>query len=327
VRKIFLLLGIAAMLCCGQPAQKASLVVDEKFAGKIGFYDAAGKCLSEVKVGIHPHEMVLSADGRLLYVTDNGVVWMTEQGDGENTVSIIDVPNHKNLGTIDLGSNRRPHGIDIDPVTGNLLVTTEKPSGLLSVDPRSRTILKRYDVKGEAPHMVLLGPDRRWAFVSDTNTGGLAAVDLQTSEVTLIPTGSRPQGTAFSPDKKTIYVTNSGSASITVVDVMARKRVADIATGQGPVRLAVTPDGSTLIYALQLGNAVGFADVKTGKEVAQIPLPGQPVSLTLSADRKHAYCSVQAQDKIFEISIADRRIVRVIDTPKGAGPDPVYPIR
>ena len=81
------------------------------------------------------------------------------------------------------------------------------------------------------------------------------------------------------------------------------------------------------IYALQLGNAVGFADVKTGKEVAQIPLPGQPVSLTLSADRKHAYCSVQAQDKIFEISIADRRIVRVIDTPKGAGPDPVYPIR
>ena len=97
MRKIFLLPGIAAMLCCGQPAQKASLVVDEKFAGKIGFYDAAGKCLSEVKVGIHPHEMVLSADGRLLYVTDNGVVWMTEQGDGENTVSIIDVPNHKNL--------------------------------------------------------------------------------------------------------------------------------------------------------------------------------------------------------------------------------------
>jgi hypothetical protein len=35
---------------------------------------------------------------------------------------------------IDLGTHRRPLGIDVDPKTGNLLMTTELPSTLLMVD-------------------------------------------------------------------------------------------------------------------------------------------------------------------------------------------------
>ncbi|MGA2269848.1 MAG: YncE family protein [Bryobacteraceae bacterium] len=324
MRKTLCFLGVLAVILCGQTARDASLVVTEKISGKIGFYNPAGRCVSETKVGLHPHEMVFSPDRRFLYVTNNGVLLMTEEGDGENTVSIVDIPNRRSLGMIDLGRYRRPHGIDVDPVTGNVLVTTEKPSALLLVDPRSRKILNAYDVKGEAPHMVLLGPDRKWAFVSNTNTGAMAAVDLQTSEITLIPTGPRPQGAAFSPDKKTIYVANSGGESISIVDAVAKKHAGEIATGKGPVRIAITPDGETLIYALQLGTAVGFADAKRRRETGQIPLPGQPVSLTLSADRKLAYCAVQMEDKIFVVSIADRKIVRVVETPKGSGPDPVF---
>jgi YVTN family beta-propeller protein len=181
-------------------------------------------------------------------------------------------------------------------------------------------------VKGEAPHVVLLGPDRRWAFVSNTNTNAVAAVDLQTGNATVIPTGARPQGSAFSPEKKTLYVTSLGGDNITIVDVAARKRIGEIHTGKGPMRIVVTPDGATLIYALQTGNAVGFADVKQRREVQQIPLPGQPVSMNLSADRTLAYCATQMDDKIFVISVAERKIIAVIDTLKGSGPDPVLPL-
>jgi hypothetical protein len=89
----------------------------------------------------------------------------------------------------------------------------------------------------------------------------------------------------------------------------------------------VTPDGNTVIYALQAGQAVGFANTKTLQEEKQIPLPGQPVSLTLSADQRSAFSSVQAQDKIFVISIADRKIERVITAPAASGPDPFRPLR
>jgi hypothetical protein len=56
-------------------------------------------------------------------------------------------------------------------------------------------------------------------------------------------------------------------------------------------------------------------------------LAGRPVSISLSRDRRLAYSSVQEEDKIYVISISERKIAGVYDTPKGTGPDPVIPLR
>ena len=84
--------------------QQPAFVVGEKVAGSVGFYDAQFKRLGGAKVGVHPHEMWLSADKRTLYVADNGVLWMTETGPGENTLSVIDIPSQRRTAVIDLGS-------------------------------------------------------------------------------------------------------------------------------------------------------------------------------------------------------------------------------
>lgn len=320
----FVLIVLFAMSAFGQ---EADLAVVQKIAGSVGFYTRDGKLVGEVKVGTHPHEAVLSADKRLLYVTDNGILWMTNPGQGGNTISIVDVKSRKKTGVIDLGGYRRPHGIDIDPNTGHLVATIENPSGLVLVDPVARKVLRKYDVKGEAPHMVLLGPGSRMAYVSNTNTGTLAAVNLQTGEAKTIPTGARPQGTVFSRDRKTIYVTNSEANTISIVDVNKFQVTGTIQTGKWPCRVALAPDGKSLIYALQVGEAVGFADLATGKEEKRVPLGGKLVSLTLSSDGRYAYSSAQEQDKISVISIAERKVISIIQTPKDAGPDPVIPLR
>ena len=67
--------------------------------------------MAGVPVGKHPHEMVFSPDGWLLYVSDNGILWMTYAGEGGNTISIIDLEQRKRTGVIDLGDYRRPHGM------------------------------------------------------------------------------------------------------------------------------------------------------------------------------------------------------------------------
>jgi YVTN family beta-propeller protein len=177
--------------------------------------------------------------------------------------------------------------------------------------------------------MVRIAPDRRTAFVTCTDTGNLSIVDLKTREVLTIPTGARPQGIVFSPDFKRVYIANSDGHTITVVDAMARKLIGDIPVGgnhSGPVRVAISPDGKTAIAALQLDHAVSFSSTSTMKEEKAIPLPGSPVSMTLSADGKSTYCSVQDLDTVFEISIAERKIVRSFKTPPHSGPDPVMPI-
>lgn len=326
MNRIHHLFALGLLVAPSAFSQKPALAVVEKIAGAVGFYTAEGKRIAGVQVGKHPHEIVLSPDKRRLYVSDNGILWMTEPGEGGNTISVIEAGSMKKAGVIDLGPYRRPHGMDLHPKTGRLVVTIGNPDGLLLIDPVNRKVLRKYDIQGADPHMVLLGRDGAWAYVSNTATDTLAAVHLESGKVKLIPTDKRPQGAALSHDGKIIYLTNSDGNSIAIIDADRKERIGAIATGKGPGRIALTPEGNTLVYNLQPGEAVGFADVNTRKQTAVIPLGGRPLSLTLSPDGRFAYAGVQDQDKVFVISVPGRKIVQVIETPKGSGPDPALPL-
>ncbi len=313
-------------LAAGAPPEPA-LVVIEKIASRVAFYTAAGERVAEAEAGPVPHEMVFSPDGKYLYVSDNGILWMTDPGSGGNTISIIDVKARERAGVIDLGDYRRPHGLDVDPRTGRLVCTIENPDGLLLIDPVKRKVLRKYDVRGEDPHMVTLGPHGEYAYVSNTASGTVAAVHLATGEVKLIPVAARPQGGALSPDGRLLYVTCEAGDSIAILDTARRERVGVIETGKGPNRIGVTPDGATLVYSMEEGGgAVGFADAATRKQRAVVKLGGRPLSLNLSRDGKLAYAGVQDRDEIYVVSVPERKTVQVIRTPKGAGPDPVLPL-
>jgi DNA-binding beta-propeller fold protein YncE len=324
----FLLLLLSIVLMLPASSQTAAFVVGEKAAGSIGFYDSEFHRIGGAKVGTHPHEIALTPDKKTLFVADNGVMWMTETGLGDNTVSIVDIASMKRSATVDLGKFRRPHGITYDADTNRVYVTTEKPSKLLVLDPKTLKVVRTYDVNGQAPHIVKLGPDKAWAYVSNTDTGNLSAIKLDSGQVVSMPSGERPQGQAMSPDGRTMFVANSGGNSISIFDLERKKNVGSIATsGKAPVRLVVSKDGKTLIYALQEGRTVGFADIAARKELLEIPVGGRPVSMSLSLDGKLAYCSVQEEDEINIISVPDRKVLRVVRTPKGMGPDPVVPLR
>jgi YVTN family beta-propeller protein len=252
---------------------------------------------------------------------------MTDKGEGGNTISIIDVKARAKVGVIDLGVYRRPHGIVVLPKTGQLVVTIENPYGLLLIDPVGRRVLRRYEVKGQNPHMVLVGPNAETAWASNSNSGEVAVVNLASGEIeNLIPVGKNPQGGVMTRDGRWIYLTNNVGNTISVIDVTKRQVVGNIKTGDGPARIALTPDERTLVYNLQAGEGVGFADVRTRTETGRVKLPGRPLSLSLSKDGRTAYLGLQDSEKIAIVSVPERQIIRVIDTPIGAGPDTVVPL-
>lgn len=318
------------LLYCSLPARVARadpyVAVIEKIAGAVGFYTEDGRQLGQVKVGSFPHEAVLSRDGHLLYVSVNGVLWMTEDGLGANTIAVVDVRAMKKVGDIDLGRFHRPHGLALVPGSDCLLATTERPFGLVTVDLAARKVVRDYDVRGKSPHMVIPAPGSEWAFVSNTDSESVAAIELRTGQVKLIATGARPQGGVLSPDGSRLYVVNTGANRISIIDVKAQEVVGAIPTGKGPGRIAMTPDGKTLVYNLQFEPGVGFADVAAGKQVATVPLSGRPLSLTMTRDGRRVFAGVQDQDKVFFISVPERRIERVVETPRGSGPDPAIPL-
>ena len=175
--------------------------------------------------------------------------------------------------------------------------------------------------------MVTLGPRYEWAYVSNTESATIAAIHLESGETKLIPSGKRPQGGTLSKNGKLLYIVNSASGSITVIDTDRRSSVRTILVGNGPGRVGLTADGKGLIYNLGEDQAVGFASLGSGKQTAVIPLGTRPLSLTLSPDGKLAYAGGQEIDTVFVISVSERRIVGKFKTPNQAGPDAVLQIR
>ncbi len=315
--------GLMLLLAGLGAGWSADLAVVEKKGAALGFYNAAGKRLGFVKTAIHPHEMVYSPDGRFLYVSENGLLWMTDAGAGGNSIAVIDVAKRVLAGRIDLGANRRPHGMDVNPRTGMLVVTVENPAGLLLVDPVAKKVTRRYDTGGKQPHMVLLDRNGRTAWVSNSGSGSVAALDLESGKVDLLMLGENTQGGVATRDGKRIYLAVMGTHEIVEIDTATRKVTGRIATGKGPARLALSPDEKTLVYNIQLEPSIGFADVATRRQTARVDLIGRPLSLTLSRDGRTAYLGIQEEDKIAVVDVSTRRLLRYLTTPKGAGPDPV----
>ena len=313
-------------LCSPAWGQQTLLLVSQKASSSVAFYTPEGKLLSTVEVGTHPHELVISADGRYAYTTDNGTMQIEHVGEGGNTVSIIDLHERRRAGVVSLGKYYRPHGIDLDPKTGNLLVTTENPDQVLVVDPRGQKVLRTYDPQGQTPHIVKVDKNGEWAYVSNARSGTVAAIKLDSGEVQLIPAGGRPEGSILSDDGTRLYVVNRDSSELTIIDTEKKANIGTIKTGDGPVRVGLSPDGKYAIYGMINAMKVGFADLEARKEVALVDLGGPLVSLHTSPDGRWAYTAAQDDDTVFVISIADRRLHTTFKTADGAGPDPVQQI-
>ena len=320
---IALLVGLPGILGA---AERADLLVVEKKNNSVGFYASSGTRVGGVPIGETPHEVVLSRDGRFAYVSDNGVLWMDYDGPGGNTVSIIDVHAQTRVGVLPMGKFHRPHGISLDPGSSRALVTSENPDRIVLVDLDARAVIKDFDNGGTDPHMVTFDRDGIWGYVSNTASATVGAVHTVTGELQLIEVGKGPQGSLLSRDGKQLWVTCRDEGRIDIIDTASKQRIGSIDTGDGVNRIVATPGEELLVYSLQTGHAVGIADIASGKEVARIPLGGAPLSISLSKDGMYAFAGVQDEDQIWIVSVPEREVVQVIDTPPGMGPDPVVEI-
>jgi YVTN family beta-propeller protein len=231
------------------------------------------------------------------------------------------------VGEVVLDGFRRPHGIDLDRATGHLAVSTERPNRLLIIDPIARRVVRDFDTRGEASHMVTLSPDGKTAYVSNIVSENVSVIDLESGSVDLIPVGKRPEGSALTRDGKTLYVANRESHLVSVIDTEKKEVVGEIATSKGPNRVRLSADEDLIIFSLVHDHQVGFAEVATGQETATIDVDGMPVSLQMSPDATMAFTALQGEDRVYVISVADREVVLQFPTESGAGPDPVLEIR
>lgn len=119
------------------------------------------------------------------------------------------------------------------------------------------------------------------------------------------------------------YVTNGGSATVTVIDVVNVRLDRDIAVGQNPVAVAASSTRNE-IYVVNSGlpggsGSLSFIDAEKNAVDGAIPLHKQPVSIDVDSKDERAYIANSGSDSVSVIDLKDRREIAQVP----AGTDPV----
>jgi len=119
------------------------------------------------------------------------------------------------------------------------------------------------------------------------------------------------------------YVTNGGSGTVTVLDVVNVRVDRELPVGQNPVAVAASPTRNE-VYVINSGAAGGqgslsVIDAEKNAVVATIQLHRQPVSIDIDGEGKLAYIANTGSNSISVVDLKSRREVAQV----GAGEEPV----
>lgn len=96
----------------------------------------------------------------------------------------------------------------------------------------------------------------------------------------------------------TVIVLNSGEASVSLIDPVARKEIKRFEVGKEPHHLMRTPDGQSLIVANAVSNDLHFLDPKTGEIQRRMRNIPDPYQLGYSPDRKWFVTAALRLDRV-----------------------------
>jgi DNA-binding beta-propeller fold protein YncE len=322
-----LLFGLLAACCmlyapaAASATSTSAYVTNVASLGAAGLsqYDIAGggalspKTIPTVASGVSPAGIVVSADGKSVYVTNNvatGTVSQYDVGPGGALTP-------KAIPTVAAGG--APVGIAISPDGKSVYVANDSVPGSVSqydvgsggaLSPKTPATV----LGGDEPFGIAVSPDGKSVYVVNFATNGAGGVSqydvgpggaLTPKAIPTVPAGFAPTGIAVSPDGKSVYVANygaNGAGGVSQYDVgpggaLAPKAIPTVAAGDAPLSIVVSPDGKSVYLTNDFANGadgvsqydVGSGGALSPKAIPTVAAGDLPAGIAVSPDGKSVY--------------------------------------
>lgn len=311
-------------------SNKGTLASVNKGENTVSLIDlGSGKTLTKLGVGPSPQEVVFSPSGKIGVVSNMG---LSKPGEGPGkTLSVIDLEGKKIKSEIQLGAHGAPHGLiflDEDKV----LMTSHATDSLVMVDLKEGKVEKALSTQAKGTHLVVLSPDKKFAYTISAFSEEVSVIDLAKWEVTKkIKCGARAEGMSISPDGKWMAVGNIGADTVTVIDLGTNEVVKTLSSLALPIRTFFTSDSKHMLVACANSGEIAVFDSKTLEEKKRIKLANAkgvtltqgpfPMPMNFEADRKNGriYSVLINADAVAVIDEKSLEVVGILAT--GSFPD------
>jgi YVTN family beta-propeller protein len=345
VRNLVTLFCLAAGSLHAASTPANALLVLEKEQNTLVIVDPASLTIvARVPVGDNPHEVAVSDDGKIAYISNYG----------GNTIAVVDLAAQKPLAPIDLGALRQPHGLEF--TGGKLYFTAEGAKVVGRYDPATQKIDWVIGTGQNRTHMVTVSKDLKTVFTSNVSSATISIIAQGAPQglgpgpgrgpgrgpgpggrpggprggppmrgpgpdwmVTNIAVGPGSEGFDLTPDGKELWVANAQDQTISIIDVASKKVVHTIPSTQAANRLKITLDGKYVFVSDMGGNDLLVVDAATRKEYKKIALPASSEGLLMAPGGHIAYTTLNTRDAVAVIDLDTMKMTGEVKT--GRGPD------
>lgn len=208
-----------------------------------------------------------------------------------STLSLIDAVKLELIETIATGPN--PHEIAVSPDQRYAYLSNfAAPGNTISVvDLKNRKHVKQIETGEHARiHGAAMAPDGLHAYFTAGQSAEIIEVDTRTNTFRrAIPSqGATSHMVYVSPDGTRLYVANTGSDNVSVLDRKSGDLITLISVGKAVAGMAFTNNGDQLWALNQAEGSISIIDVATNRVIETVASPQMPTRIRFTPDGKRA---------------------------------------
>jgi YVTN family beta-propeller protein len=184
---------------------------------------------------------------------------------------------------------------------------------------------------GPAAGSLAMSRDEALIYAVDTDNGLLVVFDTASmARLSAVKVGTQPVRVVVGPDD-TLYVTNRGSRSISVIHRDAWQVAAELPTSVEPNGLAISNDGHTLYVVSatapttpRYGTLAAY-DTSTLEQRWELPVGEEPRDVAL-VDEQHAVVTLYKQGAVATVNLSTPRVEEVSELTAPSSPGAAVPM-
>ncbi|MBI4490796.1 MAG: beta-propeller fold lactonase family protein [Deltaproteobacteria bacterium] len=288
--------------------------------------------VATIPVGRSPRPIAVSPDGKRAYVGNAA----------SGTVSVIDLVERKVIDTVTVGRGVR--GIAVTPDGSRIFAANSGTNDVSVIDSRNYKVIAAIQAMLRPLGLVVEPKGKHeWAdtprlFVVQSGGRSVSLVDSRSLEVRdNIPVGVNPFTAALSPDQKTLYVSNTFTGDVSIIDAtrymgaMSNRLLGTVPVGLAPHGIGVTPDGKKVFVNNSGDLSVTVIDAEKRAVITTLPLASEEgksklersdegtfsiVGLALTPDGKWVLSAMGSLDALGVINAATLKVEEPIKVGK-----------
>lgn len=293
---------------------KGTLVVVNKKDDTVNFIDLQSRKIKFTRyTGKGPHELAMSADGRLAVVTDYI---------GGNSLTVFDVQLAQKIKTIDLSQYPSPHGVLFLKDQRSVAVSSEGSDSVVIVDIISGQIKKVIDTQQKGSHMVAIPESSERVYTTNMDSNTVSELDVESGALLRkIATPNIPEAITVNKSGTELWVGSNEDGLVSVFNLINGGLIKQFKGFSFPYRVLLTRDEKFAVISDFKKNTLDIIDVKNKNKLKQVKfgLWTIPNGLVFHPNDRILFMTSYGKDKVVVIDIPSGKTL--FELPTGDGPD------